>query len=114
MVKIMTLECHAPSEVNAIPSSTARVQQPSASHVPARQSLSAGLARGVLYSASLCSGVEQHEHLRFDISAFRFSNATVCPCDGLSTTLCRPVGARLNLFENNTNKADPSNSPAFR
>jgi hypothetical protein len=94
IVKIMTLDCHAALEVNAIPSSTARVQQPSASRVPAMQSLSAGLAQGVLYSPSLCTGVEQHEHQRFDISVFRFSNATVCACDGLSTTLCRPVGAR--------------------
>ena len=71
MVKIMTLECHAPLEVKATPSSTARAQQPSASRVAARQGLSAGLARGVLYLASSSSGMEQHEHLRFDISALR-------------------------------------------
>ena len=83
MVKIMTLECHVALEVNAIPSSQHAYNSPQL-HVFLEGRAFLLVWEGiVLYSASLRSGVE-HEHLRFDISASRFSNARVGSCDGLS------------------------------
>ena len=94
MVKIMTLECHTSFEVNAF------LYQLRAYNSPQHQMFLQGRAFLLVWQGECftqprdAAGVEQHEHLRFDISAFRSSNATACPCDALSTTFCRPVRAR--------------------
>src|SRR5215469_15337675 len=91
MVKIMTLECHASLEVNAF------LYQLHAYNSPQHHVFLQGRAFLLVWQGE-CFTQPRYavgwNSMNTCISISQHSDSVTLPCDGLSTTLCRPVGAR--------------------